>query len=336
MPNDRASIAADYEAVRSAAGLIDHDDAGVLEVTGRDRATFLHAMLSNDIKALEPGRGCAASFLDVHGKVQVLLLVWALEDRLLVLTPPGMAAKTVEALDRYLFSEKAAFRDATGEWALPMLAGPGAPALAGRLTGAAVPDGAWSHTAAQLDGAGVRLVRGVGETGEAEVWIASAAADGAPLRAALVAAGARPVGGEAREALRIEAGWPRYGQDVDASVLLPEIPLEPFVSYTKGCYIGQEVVVRVRDRGHVNRHLRGLVVDGAAVPPAGATVLDAGAEIGRVTSGAWSPGRGRPVALAFVRRQHAEPGTAVTVRWDGGAAAAVVTSLPMPRPGTAP
>src|SRR5262245_63319474 len=98
------TVVTEYEAVRNAVGLIDHDDAGVLEVTGRDRASFLHAMLSNDIKALAPGRGCAASFLDVHGKVQVLLLVWALDDRLLVITPPGMAAKTVEALDHYLFS----------------------------------------------------------------------------------------------------------------------------------------------------------------------------------------------------------------------------------------
>src|SRR5262245_38880309 len=324
------TVGAEYEAVRSAVGLVDHDDAGVLEVTGRDRAPFLHAMLSNDIKALAPGRGCAASFLDVHGKVQVLLLVWALDDRLLVLTPPGMAAKTMEALDRYLFSEKAAFRDATGEWALPMLAGPGAVTLAERLTGATVPADAWSHAAARLAGIDVRLVRGGGETGEAEVWVASAAADGARVREALLGAGVRPVGADAREALRIEAGWPRYGLDVDATVLLPEIPLEPFVSYSKGCYIGQEVVVRVRDRGHVNRHLRGLLLESTAVPPPGATVLSDEAEVGRVTSAAWSPGRSRPVALAFVRRQHAEPGTAVTVRWDGGQAPATVTALPMP------
>lgn len=335
-PGDDETTAADYHVVRRGVGLVDHDEAGVLEVTGRDRAAFLHAMLSNDVKALAPGQGCAASFLDVHGKVQVLLLVWALADRLLVLTPPGMAAKTIEALDRHLFSEKAAFRDATGEWALPVLAGPGAPALAERLTGVTVPGDPWSHAGARLDDADVRLVRGAGETGEPEVWVVSAAADAARVRAALVAAGARPVGVAAREALRIEAGWPRYGQDVDAGVLLPEIPLEPFVSYTKGCYIGQEVVVRIRDRGHVNRHLRGLVIDAVTVPPAGATVLDGDVDVGRVTSAAWSPGQSRPVALAFVRRQRAEPGTALTVRWGDGTAPATVVSLPMPRPERAP
>ncbi|MGH7390857.1 MAG: YgfZ/GcvT domain-containing protein [Candidatus Rokuibacteriota bacterium] len=328
----RALAAADYAAVREAAGLIDRSDLGALEVTGRDRAAFLHAMLSNDVAALAPGRGCAASFLDVHGKVQVLLTVLALDDRLLVLTPPGMAAKTAEALDRYLFSEKAAFRDATGERALLVLAGPRAPAIAERLAGVAVPEGPWTHVAATLEGASVRLVQGAAETGGPEVWIIDGAGAAGRVRDAAVAAGARPVtSAEALEALRIEAGTPRYGLDVDGTVLLPEIPLEPFVSYTKGCYIGQEVVVRIRDRGHVNRHLRGLALEGEAVPPPSAVVLAGADEVGRVTSAAWSPGRARPVALAFVRRQHAGAGTTVTVRWDGSEAAATVTALPMPR-----
>jgi len=330
MTDDRT--AADYAAVRGGVGLVDRGDLGVLDVTGRDRAAFLHAMLSNDIKGLTPGRGCAASFLDVHGKVQVLLTVLALDDRLLVLTPPGLAAKTLEALDRYLFSEKASFREATGERALLFLAGPQAPALAARLTGAAVPAEPWSHAAASVAGHDVRLVRGAGETGDPDVWVLCGATAGPAVQDALVAAGARPVvSAEALEALRIEGGTPRFGQDVDGAVLLPEIPLGPFVSYTKGCYIGQEVVVRIRDRGHVNRHLRGLVIEGSAVPPPGATIRAAGAEAGRVTSAAWSPGRRRAVALGFLRRQHAEPGTAVTVQWDGSEAPATVTALPMPR-----
>jgi folate-binding protein YgfZ len=326
----RADAAADYAAVRTRVGLVDHGDAGVLEVTGRDRASFLHAMLSNDIKALQPGQGCQATFLDVHGKVQTLLVVLALDDRMLLVTPPGLAAKTLESLDRYLFSEKVAFVDASEELALLVLAGPQAPATAARLTGASLPDAAWSHVAAMLDGVSIRLVRAAGETGEAEVWLVCAAGSAARVRDAVLAAGARDIGREALEALRIEAGTPRYGADVDHSVLLPEIPLEPFVSYTKGCYIGQEVVVRIRDRGHVNRHLCGLVLEGEEVPAPGAAVLVDDGEVGRVTSAAWSPGRRRPVALALVRRQHAEPGTPVTVRTPHGAAPATVTALPMP------
>jgi folate-binding protein YgfZ len=176
-----------------------------------------------------------------------------------------------------------------------------------------------------------RLVRGAGETGEAEIWMMCAADAGARVWDAVVAAGARPVGQTATETLRIEAGTPRFGRDVDPSVLLPEIPFDALVSQTKGCYPGQEVVVRIRDRGHVNRHLRGLVLDGPDVPAVGAEVAADGAAIGRVTSATRSPALGRAIALAFVRRQHAESGTRVEVRSDGRALAATVSELPFAR-----
>lgn len=323
--------AAEYAAVRRAVGVIDRGDLGVLEVTGRDRASFLHAMLSNDVKSLGPGGGRRAALLDVHGKVQVLLLVLAFEERLLVLTPPGMAAPTFEILDRYLFSEKAYFKDVSADVAALTLAGPEAPSLAARLAGAAVSEGAWSHAAGTIDGAAVTVVRGDGETGEAEVWLIGAAGDGGRWWRAVMAAGARPVGRAAEESLRLEAGTPRYGRDVDGTVLLPEIPLADLVSYSKGCYIGQEVVVRIRDRGHVNRHLRGLIVDGAVVPAAGARVSHGDAEVGRVTSATWSFGLGRPIALAFVRRQQAEPGTRVRVDAGDEGVEATISALPFAR-----
>src|SRR5438094_10629426 len=101
----------EYAVVRRRVGFLDRGDFGVLELTGRDRATFLHALLSNEIKALAPGQGCAATLLDVHGKVQVVVDVWVADDRILVVTPPSMAQKTAEALDHYLFSEEVASRD---------------------------------------------------------------------------------------------------------------------------------------------------------------------------------------------------------------------------------
>jgi folate-binding protein YgfZ len=235
----------------------------------------------------------------------------------------------MEALDKFLFSEKAYFRDATGELALLVLAGPEAPAQAERLAGRPAPERAWSHVAARIGDDDVRLVRGGGETGEPEVWILAAAGD--RVCSAVRAAGVPLVGVAAQESLRIEAGTPIYHHDVDASVLLPEIPLDPFVSYTKGCYIGQELVVRVRDRGHVNRHLCGLVIDGADVPAPGAPVLADGAEVGRLTSTTFSYGLGRPIALGFVRRQHAEPGTKLTVRDGERLLTASVSALPFSR-----
>src|SRR3989442_655977 len=248
--------AAEYEAVRHRVGLIDRSDLGVVEVTGRDRASFLHAMLSNDVKSPSAGRGATAAFVNVQDKVQTLVTIWALEDRLVLLTPRGEGAKTIQALDHSLFSEKAYFKDVTGEMALLMLAGPEAIALAERLAGVTVPETAWGNVDARVADVDVRLVRGGTETGEAEVWVAAATADGERLRAALVESGAMPIGRAAWESLRIEAGTPTYGSDVDTTLLLPEIPIEHLVSHTKGCYIGQEVVVRIRDPGsHVANRL---------------------------------------------------------------------------------
>jgi tRNA-modifying protein YgfZ len=329
VPVAYADAATEHAAVRGGVGLIDRSDHGVLEVTGRDRSSFLHAMLSNDIAALKPGQGCSATLLDVHGKVQVLLHVLVLDDRILVITPPDYAAKTNEALDTYLFSEKAYFRDATGEHAIFLLAGPEAPALVQRVAGVLPDERAWSHVAGTVNGAAVRLARGRGETGEPEIWMLSAAADGDTVRTACVDAGAKPVGRAAFEALRIEAGTAVFPDDIGPTVLLPEVPFDDLVSQTKGCYIGQEVVVRIRDRGHVNRHLRGLVLEGETVPPVGAPVVEGDTEIGKVTSATWSYGLKRPVALAFVRRQHAEAGTAVAVRVGESTAAATVSSFPL-------
>jgi len=325
------AAADEYALVRQQVGVLDRSDFGVLELTGRDRAAFLHALVSNEIKALTPGQGCAATLLDVHGKVQVVLFVWVSDDRIFIVTPPAMAAKTAEALDHYLFSEKVAIEDVSRDHALVLLAGPAARATVERLSGTVPPERAWSHVAARLGERPVRLVSGARETGEAEVWIMSAAGDATTVREALEAAGASPVGSEAYESLRIEAGTPRFGQDVDESVLLPEIPFENLLSHTKGCYPGQEVVVRIRDRGHVNRMLRGLVVEGDRVPADGAEVVADEATIGRVTSATWSFGLSRPIALAFVRRQHAEPGTRVSVRFAGTSTAAAVSALPFAR-----
>ena len=127
--------AEEYRRVRDGVGLDDRGHWGILELSGRDRATFLHALLSNEVKALAPGQGCAATLLDVHGKVQVVVYVWVADDRIFVVTPPSMAQKTAEALDHYLFSEKVTIRDLSDETALVVLAGPKAHETAERVAG---------------------------------------------------------------------------------------------------------------------------------------------------------------------------------------------------------
>lgn len=326
-----SDVRGEHAAVRRAVGLVDRRDHGVIEVTGRDRAAFLHALLSNDVKSLAAGQGCAATLLDVHGKVQVVLCVWVLDDRILLVTPPGTAASTLEALDTYLFSEKAVLRDASEDWALFMLAGPRAPSLIEQVAGTAPDARPWSSVVGTVDGVGVRLVRGAGETGEAEVWIAAPAAEAERVWKTLAAAPVPVVGAAALEMLRIEAGTPRFPFDIGPSTLLPEVPFEALVSYTKGCYPGQEVVVRIRDRGHVNRHLRGLVLEGDAVPAPGSEIVAGDDAVGAVTSATHSLDRGRPVALALVRRQHAEPGTTVGVRVGERVVPATVSALPFAR-----
>jgi len=303
-----------YRAVREAAAVIDRSSVGKAEVEGRDRASFLQGMLSNDVKALAPGQGCAAAFLDAHGKVMALLRVYALSDRLLLELPAGLTQKTLLLLDKYLISEKAAFEPLDEAYAVLSVQGAQAPALIAGLAGAPMDLAPHAHVEATLAGIATRVVQR-SEFGVRPGFFLWAAPDAMPaLRAAVEGAGATPVEPAVGEVLRVEAGEPVYGQDVDESVILPETNLEHLVSYTKGCYIGQEVVARVKYRGHVNRALTGLTLEGDRVPTPGAPVFAGEREIGRVTSAVRSLGLGAPIALGYVRREHLEPGSAVAVR----------------------
>lgn len=332
LPISYGDPAAEHRAVRAAVGVIDRSHYGVVEVTGKDRVSFLNGMLTNDVKRLQPGQGCGAAFLDAHGKVQMLLSVLALEDRLLLIVPPGTGGRMQEALEKFHFAERLEIRDSGEEWAIFLLAGPETPRAVERLTGAALPASQWEHAEAKAGGIVVRVVRGSGETGATEAWLMARREEGAALWEAILAAGVHPVGLTALDALRVEAGTPWLGHDVDETVLLPEVPCESLVSYTKGCYIGQELVVRVRDRGHVNRHLTGLTLEGETVPRAGAPIRAEGKDIGRVTSAVHSFALGRPIALGFVRREHAAPGSPVVVADDGRETPARVTALPFVTP----
>ena len=329
---------AEYRAVRTAAGLSDRSTCEVVEVTGRDRVSFLQGMLSNDLKALAPGQGCLAAFLDAHGTVQALLTVLMLEDRLLLMLGSGLAAKTLQTLDKYLISEKAYFKDVSAETAVFMVAGPAAAAVIERLTGEPLLPGAWAHAERKVAEIHVRVVTGGGETGESEAWLYVPASAGERVWRAVLEAGTpvglRPLGVTALDVLRVESGVPWYGHDVDETVLLPEIPSEPYVSYTKGCYIGQEIVARIKYRGHVNRALTGLTFDGDRAPKPGSVIEAEGREVGRVTSAVRSFALNRPIALGFVRREHLEPGTAVTVKDNDLTLAARITALPFYRRGS--
>jgi len=321
----------EYGAVRERAGGIDRSHRGTIQATGRDRAAFLNGMLSNDIKALAPGQGCPAAFLDAHGKIVSLLTVHCLADRLLLETDHSLVATTLATLDRFLFSERVELEDGSGLERLLTVAGPAARAAVEKALEATVPDlPLWHHALVSVDGLDVRVVRSEG-TGEEEydLWVATG---GLPhLWQRLVAAGTHPVGREAWNILRVEAGVVWHGVDVDATTLLLEAPLGQTYSVTKGCYIGQEVVARITYRGHVNRKIVGFELSDAGIPAPGDRVVVEGNEVGRITSAVVSPALGRGLALGFVRREHWEPGTAVEVVGEAGALSARVAALPFHR-----
>jgi folate-binding protein YgfZ len=319
--------AAEYRAVRESAGVVDRSMLGRVTVTGRDRQAFLQGMLTNDVVALAPGQGTAAAFLDAHGKVKALLRVYALDDRLLLELPAGLTEKTLEALDHFLISEKAYFEAADDAFAALAVQGPSAGPILARLAGRALDLAPHAHVEVAIAGAPVRVMhRREGGVAGFHCW--TIALHARPLWEALVAAGARPVGMEALDALRVEAGVPWYGRDVDDTLIFPETRLESWVSYKKGCYIGQEVVARVKYRGHVNRALSGLVIEGDRVPARGARVVVDGKDVGHVTSPVRSPALGQPIALGLVRREHFDPGCPVGVDDGGGPLRARVAALP--------
>ncbi len=321
---------AEYRALREGAGVVDRSMLGKVAVTGRDRQSFMQGMLTNEVKSLTPGQGTGAAFLDAHGKVVALLRVYALDDRLLLELPASLTEKTLQTLDKFLISEKAYFEPCDETFGILAVQGPAARGLLERLSDGVLDLLADHHVEVAMAGAPVRVInRPEGHAPGFHCW--TAAGHGPVLWETLVGAGARPVGLEALNVFRLEAGVAWYGHDVDETVILPETRLEHLVSYTKGCYIGQEVVARVKYRGHVNRALSGLVLEGQGLPPSGAAVVADGKEIGRITSAVRSPALGRPIALGYVRREHFAPGSPVGVQTGGEQIPARVVELPFVR-----
>jgi folate-binding protein YgfZ len=316
VPAHYGDPAGEERALSEGAALLDRSMVGKVIVTGRDRASFLQGMLSNDVKALAPGQGTAAAFLDPHGKVLALVRVHALDDRLWLELPPGLTDKFLQTIDRYLISEKAVLEPADEAFAVLAVQGPRARAVLEAAAGTVLDLPPRGNREVVIAGARARVIDRP-ETAQPglHAWVEPDVA--AAVWEALARAGAVPAGLAALEVGRLMAGEAWYGDDVDDAVILPELRREDLVSYTKGCYVGQEVVARVKYRGHVNRALVPLAVEGGRVPGRGARILalgdEPGKDIGRVTSAARSARTGRVVALAWVRREHLEPGTAVTV-----------------------
>jgi folate-binding protein YgfZ len=321
-----------YTALRTGAGIIDRSDLGRILLTGADRRSYLQGLLTNDIDALTAGTGCYAALLTAQGRMIADMRVLELGDAVLLDVAPHVTETVRAHLERFVFSEDVQVRDVTRDRAEVGVYGPGASSLVSRVTNAGLDHlPSFGSTQATFDGSPLVVVHSdeAGVDGY-DVILDRAAADA--LTTALIAGGAVLVNRQEAEAVRIEAGRPRFGQDMNEDTIPLEAGIEErAISRTKGCYVGQEVIIRVLDRGHgrVARRLVGLSLSPEAAVPAPGTVIGSGErEIGRVTSAVRSPALGRPIALGYVHRDFVFPGTRVAV----GSTPAVVVATPFAAP----
>jgi folate-binding protein YgfZ len=303
---------ADYGVLTEACGLLDRSERGKLALTGPGAREFLEGQVTNDVEALAAGQGVYAAFLSPKGKMLGDLRVLDLGDELFLDTERSALQELFNMIRRYRIGYDVELHKRTVERGLLSLIGPEARAVAGARD---LPEQEHANAAGDVDGAAVRLV-----ATDVGVDLLCDAADIDALAAALRGRGAADVDEAAAEVLRVEAGRPRYGIDIDDTVIPQEAGLnQRAVSFTKGCYVGQETVARLHYKGKPNRHLRGLRLSAPATR--GAELRLGERVVGKVGTAVVSPRHG-PVALALVRRE-AEPGVTVSVG-DGGETAEVV------------
>ncbi len=288
------ALATDYDVVTQEAGLIDRSERGKLALSGREAAEFLQGQVTNDVEALAPGQGCYAALLTPKGKMLADLRILRTDEELLLDTERASLQGLFNTLRRAMIGFQAELHKRTLERGLLTLAGPRSAELIGAPDIRAAPE--HDHRRTELSGIPARAIRT--ELG-IDLLVDSARTE--ELRAALIEAGAIPVAEDAIECVRIELGRPRFGLDLDETVIPQEAGLnERAVSFTKGCYVGQETVARLHYRGKPNRHLRGLRL--TTPEPTGAPLRQGGREVGRLGSVAVSPRLG-PIGLALVRRE---------------------------------
>ena len=315
LPLDYGDAAAEQRAVRATAGVIDWSAEGKTRIDGADRTSFLDGVLTNDVGALAQGRGAHAAALDHKGRVRGDVVVYHGGDHYFLATEPEATAPVLAHLNQLLVSDDATLTDVSARWCAFGLFGPRSPEIAANLLVGSPPEEAYRVVAAEREGTPFVLARSPYVGGDGfELWAPPEGAEA--VWRSLLDAGAIPFGLRALEALRIEAGRPRYPADMNETTLAIEARLEPSISFTKGCYVGQEVVSRATRIGHVNRLLVGLAVDGPGTPAPGTAVAADGKTVGAITSAARSESMGTAIALGYVRRESSEPGTELLVAGD--------------------
>lgn len=256
---------------------------------------LLHAMTTNHVEQLEPGQGCYAFFLNAQGRILADMNLLRFQDSFLIDTEPETRHSSYEHLDQYIIADDVTLEDITDETAQIGLEGPKSHEVLA-AAGAPVPDAPWSHAAW-----GERVVVRTSTTGALGFAIIGPRQERGELVRLFEAAGAVCAGPDAARVVRIENGRPRYGEDFTDKHLPHETRLLHAVHFNKGCYIGQEIVERVRSRGGVRRFLVPLTINASEPPAPGTPIAGEGKPVGEITSAAWSPKAEKVVALGYVR-----------------------------------
>jgi folate-binding protein YgfZ len=326
---DLSAVSSGYRALVEAAGVVDLSGRTQLELTGDDRATFLHNFCTNNVRNLTEGSGAEAFILDAKGHVLGHAFLFVAPHSIVIDTVPGQSEKLSRHLDRYIIQEKVEIHDRTEEWGELLVAGPRSAALMESLA-LDVPQDRLGHSQSTLVGHSVYLRR-TDLVGPDSWLLACARDDVESLRVALANAGAVPADMAAFEMARLEAGTPLYGRDITEKNLPQEVNRDAnAISFTKGCYLGQETVARIDALGHVNRVLVGLRFSGDQIPAIGTELqvvepAQSGAAVGAITSAAYSPRLHSALALGYLRRGHTQVGT----KLNSPAGHAEVVALPL-------
>jgi folate-binding protein YgfZ len=319
-----------YDTARRRAGLINRAERGRIVVSGKDRASYLHGLLTNDVAALGAGEGCYAAYLTPQGRMIADLWVYELGDVILLTLSRDVKDIVLAKLDQFIFTEDVQLGDVTDTFAHVAIVGPEAATMLAPQLGvdrdAIACLREHGNLRAEFEGQPA-VVMQVSDTGEPGFDVLVDQGSAGTVRQRLLEAGAVDLDDVAREALRIEAGVPRFHTDMDEETIPLEAGIESrAISLTKGCYVGQEVIIRVLHRGHgrVARKLVGLTFEGDGRFPRGEVIETDGKRIGEVTSSSWSPALQRAIGLGYVHRDFVAPGTRVTVK----GTPAQVTALP--------
>lgn len=286
-----------------------------VEIAGKDRAALLHGLCTNDIKRLQPGEGCEAFLTNVQGKTIGHAYVFCGSETLVLDSVAGEAAHIIRNLDRYVVREDVRFVDRSTEWRQILLKGASAGAALQAAAKVEIPGREFGHVDAEFEDGRISLRR-TPITGKDSFQISGSEALLSSLQRSLVGLGAQVQGTDFVEVARIEAGTPLFGRDITPDNLPQEVNRDAqAISFTKGCYLGQETVARIDALGHVNRVLVRLKLAGSKVPPSGSEVTQGGKVIAKITSSCFSPRLGCALALAYVRRGHHEVGTRFLTDW---------------------